>query len=167
MAAQAAGPDPGEWDRLRRLARELRPALRRLGREGRLAAMAAAVVEGVRDPALSDADALRLALLAREVRVRDVGCALITGEDAEQHLALWLHVVARLPPELAVAPLCLLGVSAWAAGNGTLLNCCATGSNGSTRPARWACCWPTSARGRCPRRSGTRSRHSSAPTSGS
>jgi uncharacterized protein DUF4192 len=124
VAAQAAGPDPGEWDRLRGLARELRPSLRRLGSEGRLAAMAAAVVEGVADPALGDADCVRLALLARELRVRDVGCALITGEDAEQHLALWQHVVARLPPELAVAPLCLLGVAAWAAGNGTLLNCC-------------------------------------------
>jgi hypothetical protein len=82
------------------------------------------VVEGVRNPTLDDEACVRLALLAREVRVRDVGCALITGEGAEPHLALWQHVVARLPPELAVAPLCLLGVAAGAAGNGTLLNCC-------------------------------------------
>ena len=124
VAAQAAGPAPAEWDGLRRQARELRPALRRLGPAGRVAAMSTAVVEALPEPAPSDVRCLRLALLAREVPVRDVACALISREDAEQHVGLWQHVVARVPPELAVAPLCLLGVAAWAAGNGTLLNCC-------------------------------------------
>ena len=41
---------------------------------------------------------------------------------AESHVALWQQVVARVPPELAVAPLCLLGLAAWVTGNGTLLN---------------------------------------------
>ena len=121
---QAAGPDPGEWDRLRRLARELRPALRRLGSDGRLAAMAAAVVERVRDPALSDADALRLALLAREVRVRDVACAMITREHAETTSRCGSRWWPGRRPAYASAPLCLLGMAAWVSGNGALQNCC-------------------------------------------
>ena len=33
-------------------------------------------------------------------------------------------MVRRTPPELAPAPLCLVGIAAWAGGNGTLLNAC-------------------------------------------
>ena len=36
--------------------------------------------------------ALRLALLAREVRVRDVACALVTGDTAARHAVLWARV---------------------------------------------------------------------------
>jgi hypothetical protein len=32
--------------------------------------------------------------------------------------------VARVPPTLAAAPLCLLGMAAWVSGAGALLNCC-------------------------------------------
>ena len=67
---------------------------------------------------------IRLALLVQDVSSRDVACALITREQAQAHRALWHQVVARVPPELAAAPLCLLGLAAWAAGEGTLLNCC-------------------------------------------
>ena len=134
VAAQVVGPDSGDWAALRELARQLRDPLRALGSDGRRQRMAAAVVAGLdpvdppeetarRTSELGDESCLELALLARESRVRDVACALVTRERAESHVALWQRVVARVPSELAVAPLCLLGLAAWVAGNGTLLNC--------------------------------------------
>jgi hypothetical protein len=33
-------------------------------------------------------------------------------------------VVTRVPPVLAPAPLCLLGMAAWVSGHGALVNCC-------------------------------------------
>ena len=78
---------------------------------------AGAVVDALRAaraPGLDDAACLELALLVRDTLVRDVACALVTREDARRHLALWLEVVRRTPPELAPAPLCLVGVAAWA-----------------------------------------------------
>lgn len=135
LEAQLTGPAASEWDSLRRQAGELSDALPVLRHPDRAGLMAEAVVAalgelgvGGPDPAgsgaLSDRTCLRLALLADDVRVRDVACALVTRERALEHVALWQRVVARVPPELAVAPLCLLGLAGWAAGNGALLNCC-------------------------------------------
>lgn len=151
VAAEVAGPGPAGWDAPRRTAAELRDGLRRLGHAGRRRQMASDVVEGLtlidtagigtrldaptedgtcldgtdaEPPGLSERRLVRLALLAREIPVRDVACALITREQTHGHLALWQRVVALVPPELAVAPLCLLGVAAWAGGEGALLNCC-------------------------------------------
>ena len=53
-----------------------------------------------------------------------MACALVTREDARRHVAVWTEVVARVPPELARGPLGVLGIAAWADGNGTLLNAC-------------------------------------------
>ena len=76
-----------------------------------------------REP-LSDAECARLAVLVHQLQVRDVAWAQLTRERAEDHVALWQHVVSRTPPWLAPAPLCLLGMSAWVSGNGALQNCC-------------------------------------------
>jgi hypothetical protein len=43
---------------------------------------------------------------------------------ADTLVHLWRQVVAVTPSGLAAAPLGLLGLAAWAAGNGALLNCC-------------------------------------------
>ncbi len=75
-------------------------------------------------PVLSDAESIRLAVLVHNIEVRDVAWAQLTREQADLHVALWQHVVVRTPPWLAPAPLCLLGISAWVAGNGALQNCC-------------------------------------------
>ena len=141
VVAPVAGPPEGEWDVLRRRARPVAARLARGSRTSRQDALARAVVAalprlepGVGDEGPEGADGavagldqaacLELALLVRETLVRDVACALVTREDATRHLALWQEVVARTPPELASAPLCLVGVAAWASGNGTLLNAC-------------------------------------------
>ena len=82
------------------------------------------VKEAVDGPPLSDADCLRLAVLVYNLEVRDVAWAQLSRERAEDHVALWQQVVARTPSWLASAPLCLLGMAAWVAGNGALQNCC-------------------------------------------
>jgi hypothetical protein len=67
---------------------------------------------------------LMLGLLVTDVHIRDLAWALITPTNAEDHVRLWGGVVARVPPTLAAAPLCLLGMAAWVSGAGALLNCC-------------------------------------------
>jgi Domain of unknown function (DUF4192) len=59
-----------------------------------------------------------------DIRLRDLAWALISPADAEDHVRLWSGVVAQVPPTLAAAPLCLLGMAAWLSGAGALLNCC-------------------------------------------
>ena len=126
VVATVAGPDPADWAALRDRARPLEARLRGADRVRRQDALGRAVVDALPrlGAGLDDAACLELALLVRETLVRDVACALVTREDARRHLALWLEVVRRTPPELAPAPLCLVGVAAWAGGNGTLLNAC-------------------------------------------
>jgi uncharacterized protein DUF4192 len=134
VVATVAGPPESDWPELRRSAKPVGARLRRASRKERQDALGRAVVvalprlgaaggdqAGVR---LEDEVCLELALLVRDTLVRDVACALVTREDAGRHLALWQEVVARTPPELAAAPLCLAGIAAWASGNGTLLNAC-------------------------------------------
>jgi len=136
VVATVAGPPEGDWPGLRRSARRIAARLERGTRTDRQDALGRAVVAAL--PRLDAADddraagldglaadtCLELALLVRDTLVRDVACALVTREDARRHLALWQEVLARTPPELAAAPLCLVGVAAWAGGNGTLLNAC-------------------------------------------
>ena len=59
-----------------------------------------------------------------DMRIRDLAWALISPTNAEDHVRLWGSVVAQVPPRLAAAPLCLLGMAAWVSGAGALLNCC-------------------------------------------
>jgi hypothetical protein len=138
-----AGPPEEDWPGLRARARRIATRLERGSRTERQDALGRAVVAALPHPdagpaagatdeegragrvgRLDDAACLELALLVRDTLVRDVACALVTREDAPRHLALWQQVVARTPPDLASAPLCLVGVAAWAGGNGTLLNAC-------------------------------------------
>lgn len=126
VVATVTGPDPDDWDALRSRARPLEARLRGADRLRRQDALGRAVVDALPrlGSGLDDVACLELALLVRDTVVRDVACALVTREDARRHLALWLEVVRRTPPELAAAPLCLVGIAAWAGGNGTLLNAC-------------------------------------------
>jgi hypothetical protein len=126
VVATVAGPDPDDWATLRSRVGPLEARLRGADRVRRQDALGRAVVDALPrlGAGLDDDACLELALLVRDTVVRDVACALVTREDARRHLALWLEVVRRTPPELAAAPLCLVGIAAWAGGNGTLLNAC-------------------------------------------
>jgi hypothetical protein len=75
-------------------------------------------------PVPTDRDLLTLAMLAIDPRVRDEAWAVIDRSDAWLHVELWRQVVSRATPPLAVPALCLLGLAAWIAGQGTLQVCC-------------------------------------------
>ncbi len=147
IAASVAGPPSADWTRLRARLTALADAsasaalsrsdlgdarLTEIGVSGRQRMMQQLVRRAtgpVSRPSgsseLPDEDtALLLALLARDVAVRDAAWALISPREADSHIALWSRVVSCCVPELASGPLCLLGVAAWIGGNGTLQMCC-------------------------------------------
>jgi hypothetical protein len=65
-----------------------------------------------------------LALLVSDLQLRDLAWAMIEPDDAEEHARVWMQVVNQVPPALSAAPLALLGMAAWIAGDGALQNCC-------------------------------------------
>jgi Domain of unknown function (DUF4192) len=127
LAATLGGPPDGEVDRLVDLTAEVLGELERLTEPWRTAErLERTVRSGVADPnGLNDRTCAELALLVTDLHLRDLAWALIDPDDAEQHVEVWLRVANRIPPELAAAPLALLGVAGWISGHGALLNCCA------------------------------------------
>lgn len=73
---------------------------------------------------LDDGAALWLAVLITDIGLRDLAWAAITHDNAERHARIWQAVVARAADDLAAAPLCLLGMASWIAGDGAMLNVC-------------------------------------------
>jgi hypothetical protein len=126
LEATVSGPPESELARLEALAVDLRGEVESLDKHGAAARLLTSIV----GPALSDRAALDertcllLALLVTDIRIRDLAWALIRFSNAEEHVRLWGGVVAVVPPILAAAPLCLLGMAAWISGAGALLNCC-------------------------------------------
>jgi hypothetical protein len=70
--------------------------------------------------ALTDEQALRLAVWATAIPVRDALWALITPENARDMVALWSHVVRCAPPWMSPASLSLAGFASWLSGDGAL-----------------------------------------------
>ena len=125
LEKDVGGPPEAERGELRRLAEQQVTEIQPLDLRARCALMEKLVLAGAaNDLTLDDANCLRIAVLARDVPVRDVAWALIRRETAEQHLALWSRVVARTAAPYEAAPLCLLGFCAWICGNGAMMNCC-------------------------------------------
>ncbi|MFP5283348.1 MAG: DUF4192 family protein, partial [Actinomycetes bacterium] len=124
LGALVAGPPAEDLDRLLALAEDSRAALPadRVGRQGLMAQL---VEEYLGHPrALTDEECLRFAVLGEDVHVRDVAWIAITRREADAHQQLWQQVVARAVPPFESAPVCLLGIAAWIAGNGVLTNFC-------------------------------------------
>ena len=69
---------------------------------------------------LSDDQALRLAVWATILPVRDALWALITPDNARDMVGLWSHVVRCVPPPMSAPSLCLAGFASWLCGDGTL-----------------------------------------------
>ena len=69
---------------------------------------------------LTDDQALRLAVWATTVPVRDALWALITPENARDMVGLWSHVVRCAPPWMSPASLSLTGFASWLSGDGAL-----------------------------------------------
>jgi hypothetical protein len=126
LEASVGGPSQAELPRLEALAEALLAELEQFDDPGAAVRLLASSVEGaVSEPAVPDErTCLLLGLLVTDVHLRDLAWALITPVNAEDHVRLWGGVVARVPPTLVAAPLCLLGLAAWVSGAGALLNCC-------------------------------------------
>ena len=126
LEASVSGPPQAELPRLEALATTLLTELEHLGDASATARLMASLVDtAISDPGvLDDRNCLLLGLLVTDLHIRDLAWALIGLANAEKHVRLWGGVVARVPPTLASAPLCLLGMAAWASGAGALLNCC-------------------------------------------
>ena len=126
LAASVSGPPETELPRLQGLAETLLTELEHFDDSSAAARLMVSLVDtAMSDPgALNETHYLQLALLVTDLRVRDLAWALISPDDAEEHVRLWGAVVATAPPTLAAAPLCLLGLAAWVCGAGALLNCC-------------------------------------------
>lgn len=83
---------------------------------------AAQLVGGAR--AMSNDDCVRLAVLVRQIAVRDAVWAMLTRENADPLVGLWGRVVSCSVASYQPAPLCLLGMAAWVSGNGALVVRC-------------------------------------------
>ena len=79
---------------------------------------------GVTDCELPVDDSFELAALVREGDVRDGLWTELTNQTAAQHVAVWKDVVTVVPDQGAAAPLGLLAMAAWLAGEPALANCC-------------------------------------------
>jgi hypothetical protein len=121
-----SGPPEAELPRLLDLAEDLLAEFTPFDSR----AAAEELLVSVMDSAMADASdldersCLLLALLVIDIYVRDFAWARISRDNAQQHVRLWTNVVSRVPPALAAAPLCLLGMGAWVAGHGAMVNCC-------------------------------------------
>jgi hypothetical protein len=127
LAATLDGPSAAELARLDDLATEVLDELEQLAAP-RMAAerLVRTVRSGAADPnGLDDRTCMALALLVTDLHLRDLAWAMISPDEAEKHVEVWLRVVNRVPPELSAAPLALLGMAGWISGHGALLNCCA------------------------------------------
>ena len=126
LADSVSGPPAAELDRLTALTDTVLSELDELD-DPRLAArlLDSTLREALTEPAtLTERTSASLALLVTDLHLRDLAWAMIDSDDAEQHARVWMQVVNQVPPTLSAAPLALLGMAAWIAGDGALQNCC-------------------------------------------
>ena len=126
LEASVAGPPDDELPRLDRLIDALLADYEQLDEPEEAGRLLASMIDhGLVNPDVLDEEScVLLGLLVRDVHLRDLAWALIAPTSADDHVRLWGAVVAHVPPTVAAAPLCLLGIAAWVQGAGALLNCC-------------------------------------------
>jgi hypothetical protein len=124
IADLAAGPAGADRVRLTGLTEETSRRLSPTGRRRRRQRMKRLVAETMRSGGPTEAEAIEIAVLATDVAVRDVAWAMMSREQAADHVALWRRVVAVAVPPGEAAPLGMLAMAGWLSGNGALLNCC-------------------------------------------
>ena len=124
IADLAAGPPAADQDRLSGLAEETARQLAGMGRRRRRQRMKRLVGRTLRSGGPTEAEAIEIAVLARDVVVRDAAWVLMSRERAADHVALWRRVVSVAVWPCEAAPLGMLAMAGWLSGNGALLNCC-------------------------------------------
>lgn len=72
----------------------------------------------------TETEAIEMAVLARDVMVRDEAWAMMSRARGDEHVALWRRVVSVAVWPYEAAPLGMLAIAGWVSGNGALLNCC-------------------------------------------
>jgi hypothetical protein len=114
LEASVSGPSQADLPRLEALADALRTELDPLEEPSAAVRLLGSIVGEARSEAgvLDERNCLLLGLLVTDILHRDLAWALISPADAEDHVRLWGSVVAQVPPGLAAAPLCLLGMAA-------------------------------------------------------
>lgn len=124
VAALTAGPAAADRERLLAATDATARRLAGLNRRRRQRRMKQIVERVLRSGGPTETEALEIAVLARDLAVRDTAWALMTRQQGEAHVALWRAVVAVTVWPYEAAPLGMLAVAGWLSGNGTLLNCC-------------------------------------------
>ena len=124
IADLAAGPPTADHDRLSGLAEDLARELAGIGRRRRRQRMTRLIDRTLGSAGPTEAEAIEIAVLARDVVVRDAAWALMSRERADDHVLLWRRVVSVTVQPFEAAPLGLLAMAGWLSGNGALLNCC-------------------------------------------
>lgn len=124
IMALTAGPPAAERDRLTAAAEECAGKVDQLSRRRRRRRVRQLVDRVLSADGPTDAEAVEIAVLVRDIGVRDEVWAMMTRQDAEAYVALWRRVVAISVWPYEPAPLAMLGWAGWLDGNGALLNCC-------------------------------------------
>ena len=126
LEATVSGPSSTELPRAEALADALLTELDQLHDPRARTRLLASTMQATQSGGgvLDERNSLLLGLLVTQIDLRDLAWALISPTNADDHVRLWGSVVAHVPPTLAAAPLCLLGMAAWLSGSGALLNCC-------------------------------------------
>jgi hypothetical protein len=124
IADLTAGPAAEDRDRLDALATNRAAGADLLSQRRRRRRMRQLVDKVLACDGPTEVEAVEIAVLARDVLVRDEAWALMTRERAERHVALWRRVVSVATWPYEAAPLGMLGMAGWVSGNGALLNCC-------------------------------------------
>lgn len=124
IAELTTGPAPAEVDRLAAMADAAAQRLARLNVRRRRRRIRQTVNRLLASGGPSEVEAVELAVLVRDITVRDEAWAQMTRSRAAEHLDLWRRVVAVAVWPYEAAPLGLLAIAGWLSGNGALLNCC-------------------------------------------
>lgn len=123
IAELTAGPPEEDRDRLTRLAADCAGRLDALTPRRRRRRIKQLVSRALGSGGPSEAQAVEIAVLARDLAVRDEAWAMMTRDRAEQHVELWRRVVGVAVRPYEAAPLGMLAIAGWLSGNGALLNC--------------------------------------------
>ena len=124
VADLAAGPPAADQDRLSGLTEQTARRLSGMGRRRRRQRMGRLVARTLRSGGPTETEAIEIAVLARDVAVRDAAWILMSREQAADHVVLWRRVVSVSVWPCEAAPLGMLAMAGWLSGNGALLNCC-------------------------------------------
>lgn len=124
IRALTAGPPTAEQDRLSAAAAACATATDQLSQRRRRRRVRRLADRVLSTGGPTEAEAVEIAVLVRDVGVRDEVWAMMTRQHAAAYVTLWRRVVAVSVWPYEPAPLAMLGWAGWLDGNGALLNCC-------------------------------------------